>query len=66
LSYAIDAVDPAIGLTLAEALEPFWIPGNRQHEAMGWLEPLQNVFSAASTIATSTSAARCPTTKSAS
>ncbi len=38
-SYAIEH-DPALGVTLAEALEPFWIRGMHQREAVRWLEPL--------------------------
>jgi predicted ATPase len=40
LTYALEAEDAALGLTLAEALEPFWIRGGRQREAIRWLEPL--------------------------
>jgi molybdate transport repressor ModE-like protein len=32
--------DPALGVILAEALEPFWIRGMHQREAVRWLEPL--------------------------
>jgi predicted ATPase/DNA-binding transcriptional LysR family regulator len=39
-SYALEAEDPALGLTTAEALEPLWIRGMRQREAVRWLEPL--------------------------
>ena len=37
------------GLTLAEALEPLWIRGNRQREALRWLEPLLRARRATST-----------------
>ena len=40
LTYALEADDAALGLTLAEALEPLWIRGMRQREAVRWLEPL--------------------------
>jgi tetratricopeptide (TPR) repeat protein len=40
LSFALESGDPALGLTLAEALEPLWIRGMRQREAVRWLEPL--------------------------
>jgi predicted ATPase/DNA-binding transcriptional LysR family regulator len=40
LSYAVEADDVALGMTLAEALEPFWIRGMHQREAIRWLEPL--------------------------
>jgi predicted ATPase/DNA-binding transcriptional LysR family regulator len=40
LAYAVEAEDVALGLTLAEALEPFWIRGMHQREAVRWLEPL--------------------------
>jgi tetratricopeptide (TPR) repeat protein len=39
-TYALEAEDVALGLTLAEALEPLWIRGGRQREAIRWLEPL--------------------------
>jgi predicted ATPase/DNA-binding transcriptional LysR family regulator len=32
--------DPLLGLTLAAALEPLWIRGDRQREGLRWLEPL--------------------------
>ncbi len=38
--YALETGDAAIGLTTAEALEPLWIRGMRQREAVRWLEPL--------------------------
>jgi hypothetical protein len=38
--FAIETRDAALGVTLAEALEPFWIRGMRQREAVRWLEPL--------------------------
>jgi predicted ATPase/DNA-binding transcriptional LysR family regulator len=37
---ALRARDAALGLTLAEALEPLWIRGMRQREALRWLDPL--------------------------
>jgi predicted ATPase/DNA-binding transcriptional LysR family regulator len=40
LAFALETNDTAFGLTLAEALEPLWIRGNRQREALRWLEPL--------------------------
>jgi predicted ATPase/DNA-binding transcriptional LysR family regulator len=40
LAFALDASDARLGLTLAEALEPFWIRGMHQREAVRWLEPL--------------------------
>ena len=40
LAFALEASDARLGLTLAEALEPFWIRGMRQREAVRWLEPL--------------------------
>jgi predicted ATPase/DNA-binding transcriptional LysR family regulator len=40
LALAVDTQDAALGLTLAEALEPLWIRGMRQREAVRWLEPL--------------------------
>ena len=40
LSFALDGQDAALGLALAEALEPLWIRGERQREALRWLEPL--------------------------
>ena len=40
LSFAIEAGDAALGVTLAEALEPFWIRDMRQREAVRWLSPL--------------------------
>jgi tetratricopeptide (TPR) repeat protein len=39
-AYALEAEDAALGLQLAEALEPLWIRGMRQREAVRWLEPL--------------------------
>ena len=39
-AFALETEDAALGLTLAEALEPLWIRGNRQREALRWLEPL--------------------------
>ena len=39
-SYALESGDPSLGLTTAEALEPLWIRGMRQREAVRWLEPL--------------------------
>jgi tetratricopeptide (TPR) repeat protein len=38
--YALEAEDAALGITTAEALEPLWIRGMRQREAVRWLEPL--------------------------
>jgi predicted ATPase/DNA-binding transcriptional LysR family regulator len=38
-SFALEH-DPALGVTLAEALEPLWIRGMHQREAVRWLEPL--------------------------
>ena len=40
LSYALETDDAALGLTIAEALEPLWIRGMRQREAVSWLAPL--------------------------
>jgi molybdate transport repressor ModE-like protein len=40
LAYALETGDAALGLTTAEALEPLWIRGMRQREAVRWLEPL--------------------------
>jgi tetratricopeptide (TPR) repeat protein len=40
LSFALDLEDAALGLALAEQLEPLWIRGERQREALRWLEPL--------------------------
>jgi predicted ATPase len=40
LAFALETKDTALGLTLAEALEPLWIRGDRQREALRWLEPL--------------------------
>lgn len=40
LGFALETEDAARGLKLAEALEPLWIRGNRQREALRWLEPL--------------------------
>jgi predicted ATPase/DNA-binding transcriptional LysR family regulator len=37
---ALETGNAALGLTLAEALEPLWIRGMRQREALRWLEPL--------------------------
>jgi predicted ATPase/DNA-binding transcriptional LysR family regulator len=37
---ALQTDDAALGLTLAEALEPLWIRGMRQREALRWLVPL--------------------------
>jgi predicted ATPase/DNA-binding transcriptional LysR family regulator len=39
-AYALEREDAALGLTTAEALEPLWIRGMRQREAVRWLEPL--------------------------
>ena len=39
-AYALEDQDPALGLALGEALEPLWIRGMRQREAVRWLEPL--------------------------
>jgi predicted ATPase/DNA-binding transcriptional LysR family regulator len=39
-TYALETEDASLGLTLAEALEPLWIRGMRQREAVRWLEPL--------------------------
>jgi predicted ATPase/DNA-binding transcriptional LysR family regulator len=39
-AYALDARDASLGLTTAEALEPLWIRGMRQREAIRWLGPL--------------------------
>jgi predicted ATPase/DNA-binding transcriptional LysR family regulator len=41
--YALETGDAAIGLTTAEALEPLWIRGMRQREAVRWLEPLLGI-----------------------
>jgi predicted ATPase/DNA-binding transcriptional LysR family regulator len=38
--YALETGDTALGLTTAEALEPLWIRGMRQREAVRWLGPL--------------------------
>jgi DNA-binding transcriptional LysR family regulator/predicted ATPase len=40
LAYALGVEDAALGLTLVEALEPFWIRGGRQREAVRWLGAL--------------------------
>jgi predicted ATPase/DNA-binding transcriptional LysR family regulator len=40
LSYALETENAALGLTIAEALEPLWIRGMRQREAVSWLAPL--------------------------
>jgi predicted ATPase/DNA-binding transcriptional LysR family regulator len=40
LAFSLESDDAALGLTLAEALEPLWIRGMRQREAVRWLEPL--------------------------
>src|SRR5215211_1467307 len=40
LALAVESGDPALGLTLAETLEPLWIRGMRQREGLRWLEPL--------------------------
>ena len=40
LELALETGDVAFGLTLADALEPLWIRGMRQREALRWLEPL--------------------------
>jgi predicted ATPase/DNA-binding transcriptional LysR family regulator len=40
LSYALETGDAALGITIAEALEPLWIRGMRQREAISWLAPL--------------------------
>jgi predicted ATPase len=39
-TYALETEDASLGLTLAEALEPLWIRGMRQREAVRWLQPL--------------------------
>jgi predicted ATPase len=39
-AWALEKQDPTLGLTLGEALEPLWIRGMRQREAVRWLEPL--------------------------
>jgi predicted ATPase/DNA-binding transcriptional LysR family regulator len=39
-AYALETEDAALGLTLGDALEPLWIRGMRQREAVRWLEPL--------------------------
>ena len=39
-AYALENEDATLGLRLAEALEPLWIRGMRQREAVRWLEPL--------------------------
>ncbi len=39
-AYALEDEDATLGLRLAEALEPLWIRGMRQQEAVRWLEPL--------------------------
>lgn len=39
-AHALEAEDATLGLTTAEALEPLWIRGMRQREAVRWLEPL--------------------------
>jgi predicted ATPase len=39
-AYALEKKDAALGLTLGEALEPLWIRGMRQREAVRQLEPL--------------------------
>jgi predicted ATPase/DNA-binding transcriptional LysR family regulator len=39
LRWSLEA-DPLLGLTLAAALEPLWIRGDRQREGLRWLEPL--------------------------
>ena len=43
LAYALEDEDATLGLRLAEALEPLWIRGMRQREAVRWLEPLLEV-----------------------
>ena len=40
LAFSLESGDAALGLRLAEALEPLWIRGMRQREAVRWLEPL--------------------------
>jgi hypothetical protein len=40
LALSLESGDAALGLRLAEALEPLWIRGTRQREALRWLEPL--------------------------
>jgi predicted ATPase len=40
LELALESQDAALGLTLAEALEPLWIRGMHQREALRWLEPM--------------------------
>jgi predicted ATPase/DNA-binding transcriptional LysR family regulator len=40
LSYALETGDAALGISIAEALEPLWIRGMRQREAVRWLAPL--------------------------
>lgn len=39
-TYALEAGDASLGISTAEALEPLWIRGMRQREALRWLEPL--------------------------
>jgi DNA-binding transcriptional LysR family regulator/predicted ATPase len=39
-AFSLETQDAALGLTLGEALEPLWIRGMRQREAIRWLEPL--------------------------
>src|SRR5215217_5596879 len=40
LAFSLEIRDAALGLRLAEALEPLWIRGMHQREALRWLEPL--------------------------
>ena len=40
LSFALEEDDAALGISTAEALEPLWIRGMRQREAVRWLDPL--------------------------
>jgi DNA-binding transcriptional LysR family regulator/predicted ATPase len=40
LAYSLEIEAAALGLRLAEALEPLWIRGMRQREAVRWLGPL--------------------------
>lgn len=40
MDFAIESQDAALGLTLAEALEPFWIRDMRPREAVSWFEAI--------------------------
>jgi predicted ATPase/DNA-binding transcriptional LysR family regulator len=40
LGFAIESEDAVLGVTLAEALEPFWIRDMRQREAVRWFEAI--------------------------